>query len=160
MSPQTGTVPPLWAIRSTFDHSHSKTNVFLWSDGHKLKHMKSHYLLSCQWALLRTVDFLIFIPSHQVFIHADKISPQPSLLSAEQSPHSQPLLMWIMLQSLNHLCGPVLDSLHIFLVQRNPELDTALQLSPHWRWTEKKITSLKLLATYVKLLHIYSGMEK
>jgi len=56
------------------------------------------------------------------------------LLQAEQSQLPQPFIMGEMLQSLNHLCGPLLDSLqhvHVCLVLRNPELDTELQAWPH-----------------------------
>lgn len=37
--------------------------------------------------------------------------PEPSLLQAEESHLSQPLLIWESLQSLQHICGPLLDSL-------------------------------------------------
>jgi len=41
----------------------------------------------------------------------DKVSPEPSLLQAEQSQFSQPFPTEEMLQTLNLLCGPSLDSL-------------------------------------------------
>jgi len=46
-----------------------------------------------------------------------------------------------MLQSLNHLCGRLLDSVqhvHISLVLRSPELATVLQVWPHQRWKTQK----------------------
>ncbi|KAK4830703.1 hypothetical protein QYF61_012872 [Mycteria americana] len=70
-------------------------------------------------------------PSLQVFIYIDKMSPQPSLLQAQQSQLSQPFLIGEMLQSLHHLHGPLLDSL-----QRG--LTSAEQRG--------RITSLNLLA--------------
>lgn len=61
---------------------------------------------------------------------------EPSLLQLYQS-----LLVWKMLQSLNHLCGPFLDSLeyvHIFLVLGNPEPGTVLQVWHHQCWVKGK----------------------
>ena len=49
-----------------------------------------------------------YIHSCQVFVHIDKMPL--SLLQAEQSQLSQPFLTGEMLQSLNHLRGPLLDS--------------------------------------------------
>jgi len=54
---------------------------------------------------------VFFAPSLQVFVQIKKIPPEPSLPQAEQSQLSQPLLTEEMLQSLNHLHGPSLDSL-------------------------------------------------
>lgn len=53
---------------------------------------------------------LFFIPSHQMFIHTDKISPEPSFCQAKQSQLVQPQLIGKMLQALSHHCGPSLDS--------------------------------------------------
>ena len=66
----------------------------------------------------------------------DEISPhpEPSLLQAEQSQLSQPLLIGQMLQPLNHLCGPSLDSLqhdHVTFVLESPDLDVVFQVWPH-----------------------------
>lgn len=60
---------------------------------------------------------------------------------AEQSHLSQPCLRWEMFQSLNQLCGPLLDALQYVdtsLVLENPELDTRLQVGPHQCWAEGK----------------------
>ncbi|PKU38985.1 hypothetical protein llap_10711 [Limosa lapponica baueri] len=79
---------------------------------------------------------LFYVPSLQVFISIEKISPEPSLFQAEQSQLSQPFLVGEILQTLQHLCGPLLGSLqyvHVSLAMDNPELDTVLQVWPHQR---------------------------
>ncbi|KAK4810863.1 hypothetical protein QYF61_008835 [Mycteria americana] len=63
-----------------------------------------------------------------------KVSPQPSLLQAEQPQLSQPVLVGEVLQPSDHLHGPPLDSLqqlHVLLVLRAPELDAVLQVRSH-----------------------------
>ena len=75
-------------------------------------------------------------------------APEPALRQARQPQLSQPLLTEEMLQSTNHLCGPVLDLLqyvYIPLVLGSPELNLALLMWPHQQrgWT----TSLSLMAT-------------
>jgi len=77
---------------------------------------------------------VVLAPSLQVFIYIDKIPPEPSLLQAEESQLSHLLLIGDILQSLNHLYGPSLDSLqyvHVSLVLGSPELDTVLQVWRH-----------------------------
>ncbi|KAK4831893.1 LOW QUALITY PROTEIN: hypothetical protein QYF61_020040 [Mycteria americana] len=59
-----------------------------------------------------------------------KVSPQPSLLQAEQPQLSQPVLIGEVLHPSDHFHGPPLDSLqqlHVLLVLRTPELDAGLQ---------------------------------
>ncbi|KAK4815950.1 hypothetical protein QYF61_010444 [Mycteria americana] len=59
-----------------------------------------------------------------------KVSPQPSLLQAEQPKLSQPILVGEVLQPSDHFCGPPLDplqQLHVLLVLRAPELDAVLE---------------------------------
>ncbi|KAK4816767.1 hypothetical protein QYF61_022765 [Mycteria americana] len=59
-----------------------------------------------------------------------KVSPEPSLLQAEQPQLSQPFLIGEVLQPSHHFCGPPLDllqQLHVFPVLRAPELDAVLQ---------------------------------
>ena len=51
-----------------------------------------------------------FAPSLQEFVYIDGIFPEPPLLWAEQSQHSQPVLTGDMLQSLGLLSGSLLDS--------------------------------------------------
>lgn len=66
---------------------------------------------------------------YQMFIHTAKILPEPFLLQTEQSRMSQPLLVFQVLQGLNHCCGPWLDLtqyVHVSLVPESPGLDTAL----------------------------------
>ncbi|KAK4814100.1 hypothetical protein QYF61_008195 [Mycteria americana] len=63
-----------------------------------------------------------------------KVSPQPSLLQAEQPQLSQPVLVGEVLQPLDHFHGPPLDllqQLHVLLVLRAPELDAVLQVRSH-----------------------------
>ena len=57
------------------------------------------------------------------------MSPQPSLLQAEQPQLSQSFLMGEVVQPSDHFCGPALDSfqhVHVFPVLRSPELDAGL----------------------------------
>ena len=57
-----------------------------------------------------------------------------SLFQAKETQLHQPFLIREMLCSLNHLCGPVLDSLKQFpvlLELRSPELDTVFQMWSH-----------------------------
>jgi len=78
-----------------------------------------------------------------------RFPPWASLLQAEQSQLTQPFVFW-MLQALNHLCGPSLDSLHyvhVSLELGSPELGPAVRMHltrAEWRG---RITSLDLLAT-------------
>ena len=77
---------------------------------------------------------IFLTPSVQVFTDIDNITPEPSVLQTGQSQLSQPFLNGEMLQSCNHLSGPLLDSLQyvrVSLVLESPELDTVLQGWPH-----------------------------
>lgn len=63
------------------------------------------------------------------YIGIDKVPSESLLLQAEQFP--QPVLIRKMLQPLHNLCHPPLDllqGLHVSLVLRSPELDTAFQM--------------------------------
>ncbi|KAK4813670.1 hypothetical protein QYF61_017637, partial [Mycteria americana] len=63
-----------------------------------------------------------------------KVSPEPSLLQAEQPQLSQPVFIGEVLQPSHHLRGPPLDSLqqvHVLLMLGAPELDTVLQVGSH-----------------------------
>ncbi|KAK4818202.1 hypothetical protein QYF61_008586 [Mycteria americana] len=63
-----------------------------------------------------------------------KVSPQPSLLQAEQLQLSQPVLIGEVLQPLDHFHGLSLDPLqqhHVLLVLRAPELDALLHVRSH-----------------------------
>ena len=76
-----------------------------------------------------------------------KVAWEPSLLQAEESQLSQPVLAGEVLQPSAHLCGPPLDlfqQLHVLLVFRAPELDAVLQVGSHKKY---RITSLDLLVT-------------
>uniref|UniRef100_A0A8C4P7D6 Vacuolar protein sorting-associated protein 13B-like n=1 Tax=Dromaius novaehollandiae TaxID=8790 RepID=A0A8C4P7D6_DRONO len=73
-------------------------------------------------------------PPADIYTHGSGLSPEPSLLQAEQSQLSQPLLIGEMRQSLNHLCGPLLDSFQyvcVSLALGNPALDPAFPDGPH-----------------------------
>ncbi|KAK4810558.1 hypothetical protein QYF61_004521 [Mycteria americana] len=59
-----------------------------------------------------------------------KVSPEPSLLQAEQPQISQPVFIGEVLQPSDHLRGPPLDSLqqvHVLLMSGVPEVNTVLQ---------------------------------
>ena len=60
-----------------------------------------------------------------------KVSPEPSVLQAEQPQLFQPFLIAEVFHPSDHFCGPPLDPLqqvHGFPVLRTPELDTGLQV--------------------------------
>jgi len=61
------------------------------------------------------------------------VSPEPSLLQAEQPQLSQPFLIRGVLQPSNHFCGPplvLLQQLHVLLLGAT-ELDAGLQVGSH-----------------------------
>lgn len=71
------------------------------------------------------------LPPSGIYAHWHD-SPKPSLLQAKQSELPQRLFIWQTPQSINHLCGPPLDSYqhaHISLVPRSPDLDTIPDVS-------------------------------
>ena len=78
-----------------------------------------------------------------------KVSPQPSLLRAEQPQLSQPLLIGEMFHPSHHFCGPSLDPLQQVHVPPVPGLQSWTQDST-WGLTSAeqrgRITSLDLLA--------------
>jgi len=62
------------------------------------------------------------------------VSPQSSLLQAEQPQLSQPFLTGEVLHPSDDFCGPPLDPLQnacVILVLRAPELDAGLQVGSH-----------------------------
>ncbi|KAK4808149.1 hypothetical protein QYF61_000129 [Mycteria americana] len=66
----------------------------------------------------------------QVLEGCYKVSPEPSLLQAEQPQLSQPVFIGEVFQPSDHLGGPPLDLLqqvHVLLMLGAPELDTVLQ---------------------------------
>ena len=63
---------------------------------------------------------ILFAPSLQIVIGTDGIRPELPLPQTEQYQVSQPLLTGKVLQSIVHLCGPLLDlhlHVHVCLVQ-------------------------------------------
>ncbi|XP_048803588.1 uncharacterized protein LOC125694433 [Lagopus muta] len=77
---------------------------------------------------------LLAVGSLQVLIGCNEVTPQPSLLQAEQAQLPQPVLIGEVLQPPDHLSRPPLDpfqNLYVFLVLRAPQLDTVLQVGPH-----------------------------
>jgi len=63
-----------------------------------------------------------------------KVTPEPSLLQAEQPQLSQPVLIAEVLQPSDHLRGPPLDPLqhiHVLPMLGAPELDAGLQVGSH-----------------------------
>ena len=72
---------------------------------------------------------VLMAPSLQVLLCSEKTHPELSLLQAEQSQLSQPLLIGEMLQSVHHHSGPALHFLqyvHVSSVLGSPELGTEL----------------------------------
>lgn len=70
-----------------------------------------------------------------------KALPEPYLLLPEQSQLSQPFLILQMPQSVNHLCGPLLDLLqyvYVSFVLGISEQDTVFQMWPHQGQVEAK----------------------
>lgn len=89
-------------------HPHSK-NVFPGFQREPPVFVCAYYVWSCHWASpKRAWLHLLWTPSLQVFVYIDEVSL--NLLQAEQSQLCQPFLIGRMLQSLHHLCGPLLDS--------------------------------------------------
>jgi len=71
-----------------------------------------------------------------------EVSPEPSLLQAEQSQLTQPVFTGEMLQHLEHLCVSPLDSFsyfHVFFVLGAPELNTILQVGSQGGRGERNI---------------------
>ncbi|KAK4830334.1 LOW QUALITY PROTEIN: hypothetical protein QYF61_010098 [Mycteria americana] len=85
------------------------------------------------WGLHYLSGQPIPVPHHsQLLEGCYKVSPEASLLQAEQPHLSQPVLVAEVLQPLDHFHGPPLDllqQLHVFLVLRAPELDAVLQVT-------------------------------
>ncbi|KAJ7413899.1 hypothetical protein BTVI_42146 [Pitangus sulphuratus] len=75
--------------------------------------------------------------SQMILIDIDEVPFHSSLSKAEQAQLPQPFLVGEMFQSLHHVHSPPVDllqDLHVSVVLRSPELDTALQLPPGaWR---------------------------
>ncbi|KAK4828770.1 hypothetical protein QYF61_000795 [Mycteria americana] len=70
----------------------------------------------------------------QVLEGCYKVSPEPSLLQAEQPQLSQPFFTGEVIQPSDHLCGPPLDSLqqvHVLLMLGAPEVNVVLQVGSH-----------------------------
>lgn len=88
-------------------------------------------IASCYQTSLRRV-FLPFHHSHPSSFHGHWWDlPESPLLQAEQSQLSQPLLTGEVLQVLDQLLGPLLDSfqyIQVSLVLRCPELEAALHI--------------------------------
>ena len=77
---------------------------------------------------------LLLISSLQVLEGCSEVSPEPSLLQAEQGQLLQPVFIGEVLQPSEHLHSPPLDSLkqfHIPSVQGTPGMEAVLQKGPH-----------------------------
>ena len=83
---------------------------------------------------LDVFDKSLALPSltpHQICLHIANNWPEPSLLQTNPSQLSQSLLTCQMLQTLNHLRGPLVDVfqyVHVTLVWGSKGLDPALQI--------------------------------
>jgi len=72
--------------------------------------------------------------SFQVVEESDKVSPQPPFLQAEQPQFPQPLLIRLVVQTLQQLrCSSLgrLQHLNVLLVVRGPKLNTVFEVRPH-----------------------------
>ena len=79
-----------------------------------------------------------------------KVSPEPSLLQAEQPQLSQPVLIREVFQPSDHFCGPPLDplqQLHVFPVLRVQNWTQDSKWGLMRAEQRGRITSLDLLAT-------------
>lgn len=67
----------------------------------------------------------VWLPLHHSLLSGIHGSdhPDPPLLQTEHSQFSHPLLIGEMIQSISYFHGPLLDSLHVFVVLVSPELD-------------------------------------
>ena len=103
--------------------------------------LKSLFLVLSQQALLKTSLSSFSIGPIQVLEGCYKVSPQSSLLHAEEPQFSQLFLIGEVLQPSDQLCGPPLDplqQLHVLLVLRAPELDVGLQVGSHQSRAERQ----------------------
>ena len=80
------------------------------------------------WLLMKTGP-LLSIASILVLRYCNEVSPEPSLLQAEQPQLHQSLLRRQLLQSYDHPCGP-LQSFCIISELWGPRLDTVLLIWP------------------------------
>jgi len=67
----------------------------------------------------------------QVVLKSNNVSPQPPFLETKQPQFPQPLLVRFVLQTLHQLCCPSLDMLqhlNIFLIVRDPKLNTVFEV--------------------------------
>ncbi|KAK4829890.1 hypothetical protein QYF61_007282 [Mycteria americana] len=91
-----------------------------------------------------------FLQENAVLEGCYKVSPEPSLLQAEQPQLSQPVFIGELLQPSDHLHGPSLDSLqqvHVLIMLGAPELDADFRWGLTRAEQSGRITSLDLLAT-------------
>jgi len=134
MFPGMGPPLPLWATCSRCCTTLVVKNFFLISSVNLPSFsLKPLLLVLLQQTLLKT--FPVFpVGSLQAPKGCYKLSPQPSLLQAEQPQLSHPFLIKEVFRPSDHLCGPppdLLQQLHVLLVLRAPELDAGLQVGSH-----------------------------
>jgi len=87
--------------------------------------------LNLPWCNLRPFP-LLTTTSFQVAVEGDKVSPQTAFLQTEQRQFPQPVLTGLVLQTLHQPCSPSLDTLQhlsVFLVVRDPKLNTGFKVS-------------------------------
>lgn len=80
------------------------------------------------WLLMKRGP-LLSIASILVLRYSDEVSPEPSLLQTEKTRLHQSFLRRQLLQSYDHLCGP-LQSFCIISELWGPRLDTVLLIWP------------------------------
>ena len=72
--------------------------------------------------------------SSQVVVERNKVSLEPPLLQTKHFQFPQPLLISLVLPTPQQLCCPSLDmlqGLNVFLLVRDPKLNTLLKVQPH-----------------------------
>jgi len=102
-----------WRLHSHFGHPvpvceyHHSECVFLCLNGISYISVCAHCLLSSHWATLKRCSLHLRFFLLQILITRRRF-PWVFLLQAEQSHLFQPLLLWQILQFLNHLNGSLL----------------------------------------------------
>lgn len=110
-----------------FPHIQRKSPVFVFA----------HCLWSCQWATPNRTwfHFLLLHPFMHLYTLI-KFPSEPFILRLN-SPSYLSLSSFQLIQSLGYPCAALLESLqnvHVSVILRSPELDTAPQVWPHQCW--------------------------
>jgi len=110
--------------------------------------------LSYHYTPLQKVPLQLSCRPRQVLEGCNKVSPESSLLQAEQPQLSQPFLTGEVFQPSDLFCGPPLDLLqqvHVLHVLSALELDARLWVRSQQSGVRDRITTLDLLVTKVDI---------